>query len=56
MKRYAILNATSTHPNPKAVTASYLTVIAANYMIIQRKDPQDIISYCLKALENLESK
>lgn len=54
MKYLSIINATSTHPHPKAITASFLTAVASNYMLVQRKNPQDIISYCLEEINKLE--
>jgi ADP-ribosylglycohydrolase len=53
--RFAAINANATHPNSKAVASSICIARAAEYLIVKKMDPESIIDYCLKHIQNVDS-
>ena len=54
INHYAIINAESTHPHPKAVAASILVARAAEYVSVQEADQKDVISYCKGQVKGID--
>ena len=46
INEYAIINADTTHPHPKARAASILVARAAEYMIVRHGEQAGVIEYC----------
>lgn len=55
INEYATLNATSTHPHPKAVDASILVARAARGLLVEGIGQDDLISYCLPFISDRET-
>lgn len=51
----ARLNATSTHPHPKAVDSSILVARATRALLIEKISKEDLIGYCLKYISDPET-
>lgn len=54
MNKYAIINADSTHPHPKARAASILVARAAEYMLVLQGPSSGIITYCRNFVNELD--
>jgi ADP-ribosylglycohydrolase len=52
---YAIINADATHPHPKARAASILVARAAEHMIINDGDPEDLLAYGASFIEDSDT-
>lgn len=52
---YATINATSTHPHPKAIDSSILIARAARGLLVEGINQQEIISYCLPHISDTET-
>jgi ADP-ribosylglycohydrolase len=46
INEYAAINARATHPNEVAVISSQLVAHAANYLLLQRGNPLNLVAYC----------
>ncbi|MGV8086731.1 MAG: ADP-ribosylglycohydrolase family protein [Candidatus Woesearchaeota archaeon] len=56
INEYAIINADSTHPNPKARAASILVARAAEYIIVQEGELKSVIKQCSKFIDDKDTK
>ncbi len=52
---YASLNATCTHPHPKAIDASILIARATRTLLIEEINKNDLISHCLNYISDKET-
>ncbi len=52
---YASLNATCTHPHPKAIDASILIARATRVLLIEDIDKNDLISHCINYISDKET-
>lgn len=55
INEYATLNATSTHPHPKAVDASILVARAARGLLVEGIGQDELIAYCLPYITDEET-
>ncbi len=55
INEYATLNATSTHPHPKAIDASILVARAARGLLVEGIGHDDLIPYCLPFISDQET-
>lgn len=55
INEYAIVNATSTHPHPKAVDSSILIARAARGLLVEGIAHEELISYCLPYISDQET-
>lgn len=55
INEYAIVNATSTHPHPKAVDSSILIARAARGLLVEDIAHEDLISYCVGWITDQET-
>ncbi len=52
---YATLNATSTHPHPKAIDSSILIARATRALLIENIGKKELINYCVKYITDPET-
>lgn len=55
INEYAAVNATSTHPHPKAVDASILIARAARGLLVEGIGHEELIGYCLRFIADPET-
>lgn len=55
INQYATINATSTHPHPKAIDASILIARATKGFLIEGIDHHNLIPYCLNYISDKET-
>lgn len=55
INKYATINATSTHPHPKAIDSSILIARAAKVFLVDEVCHQDIISHCIPFISDEET-
>lgn len=53
--RYAAVNATSTHPHPKAIDSSILIARAARGLLVEGVEQEALIPYCLNHISDAET-
>ena len=51
INEYAAINANATHPNINAIISSQCIARAAEFILIKKKDPKEVITYCMEAVE-----
>jgi len=54
INEYALINAETTHPHPKARAASILVARAAEYMMVQEADQKNVINYCKEHIKGVD--
>ncbi|MDJ1492362.1 ADP-ribosylglycohydrolase family protein [Cytophagaceae bacterium DM2B3-1] len=52
---YAIINANTTHPHPKARVASILIARATYYLLVKQGNPAELIFYCQEHVKGLDT-
>ena len=51
INKYAAINANATHPNINAIISSQCIARAAEFILVKKKAPKDVISYCMDTVE-----
>jgi ADP-ribosylglycohydrolase len=54
LDKYARINASATHPNPKAIAASIVIARATRFLIVEKNDPTYLIPYCLQFIKSID--
>jgi ADP-ribosylglycohydrolase len=52
---YAVVNADVTHPHPKGRAASIAVARATQYMVVQKGNPLELISYCKQFISDFDT-
>jgi ADP-ribosylglycohydrolase len=55
INKYAIVNATCTHPHPKAIASSILVARACRFLLVEKKDKKQLFDYCIRQITEEET-
>jgi len=51
INKYAAINANATHPNINAIISSQCIARAAEFILVKKKAPKNVITYCMETVE-----